>query len=130
MKRTRIKPVNPERKAKMYRRNYSGPYGDHSSYIRSLPCSIKDHQGHLCYGDSQACHVRVRGMGGAKGKWSDLVPLCRRGHLQLDVTCANKAEAFKELYGVDLEALADTLAEFTRREWEDKAASRVEGYER
>lgn len=71
-----LRPVNPERIARLREQQFGGRHRDR---IVSLPCCAC---GRL--GPSDPAHVRPRGMGGVKGKWWEIVPLCRRDHRAFD----------------------------------------------
>lgn len=73
--RTRIKPVNRERKQRLYERNF----GKHSDWIRSMPCAITG-----APPPSDPHHVKRRGMGGCGGDKRHLVPLCRYWNEELE----------------------------------------------
>jgi hypothetical protein len=68
-RRTPVRRVNKKRAAKKFVRNFDSP--EYVEHIRSLPCASCG-----SVGWSVAAHVIPRGMGGANGKASDLVPLC------------------------------------------------------
>lgn len=107
MRRTRINPVNEKRKRQQYERNFKGPYAgyDHAARMRLMGCAVPQ-----CKGHTEAAHQTARGMGGAKGSWRDLVPLCVEHHDEFDHVLANRPALFKEKYGIDLVAMAVHLA--------------------
>lgn len=81
MKRTRLRPFNPERRARQYARNFKGPWEDydHAAFVRSCGCIV-----HGCLLPAQAAHATARGMGGVKGSWKDLFPACWLHHSEYD----------------------------------------------
>lgn len=58
-----------------------------------------------------AAHARARGMGGVKGSWRDLVPLCPIHHEEAGEARTSKRRAFEAFHGVNLIELAELLAE-------------------
>lgn len=68
----RIRPFNPERKAKQFDRNF----GARAEAVREMECIV----GHDCQGDIVAAHVKARGMGGCNGSRRDIVPMCWSHH--------------------------------------------------
>lgn len=74
MKRSRMRRVNPERKAKRYERDF----GALAEFVRSLDCCACDTSA-----PSDPAHVKSRGAGGHafldSGK-GNIIPLCRRCH--------------------------------------------------
>jgi len=100
---------NPERQEASYRRNYAGPLpGDYRLRIVVMPCAACGRRA-----PSEPAHVRARGMGGAKGCWRDLAPLC--GPRFGDVGCHRLFDgdraAFRARFpGLDLAAIAAELA--------------------
>jgi len=110
MTRTRVKPVNRERKAELHARNF----GEEAEAVWMLPCLCwartctwnRDR----CRGDVVAAHVTARGMGGDKGGRFDLVPLCDAHHREAGEARTSERAAFEARYGLDLRKLADDAA--------------------
>ena len=100
-RRTPLRQRNPERRARLYARNF----GEHADRVRSLPCLVPG-----CMQRVEACHARARGMGGAKGSWRDLVPLCREHHEEAGEHRTSKRHAFELRHGVSLTLAAAELA--------------------
>lgn len=76
LKRTRLKPVNRARQERMRLQQFGGKHRDR---IVSKRCQICGRAG-----PSDPAHVIARGMGGVKGRWWHLIPLCREHHQQYD----------------------------------------------
>ncbi len=76
MKRTRLRPVNPARRAKLYERNF----GQHAQWIREQSCLVCASYYIKQTGPTVAHHARSRGAGGDR---SHLVPLCQMHHQML-----------------------------------------------
>ena len=74
--RKRLAPVNPERLARLRAQQFGGRHRDR---IVSLPCCVCGARA-----PSDPAHTRARGMGGVKGKWWEIVPLCREDHWAFD----------------------------------------------
>lgn len=108
--------MNPERRRRKYERNFRGPWEgyDHAEWVRGQLCAAVSSG--RCSGAIQAAHVRARGMGGAKGDWTDLVPLCAHHHRVLDLECGNRPHLFLRREGVDLERLAARLVPVGEKE--------------
>lgn len=73
-RKTRIRAVNPERKAKRYARDF----GDLAAYIRERSCCTCGKSG-----PSDPAHVKSRGAGGhawTDGGSGNIIPLCRACH--------------------------------------------------
>lgn len=96
MRRGRLRPVNRERQAWKYERNF----GVYSEWIRRQDCATCGKRA-----PSEASHVDARGMGGCGGdKWS-LIPQC--------MDCHKEYEGGKKTYrtrlmvekGIELRAL-------------------------
>lgn len=114
MKRTWLRRSNPDRRAKMFARNY----GDRVEVIHRMPCLVwmKRRNGvplkpgqRPCCGDTQAAHVRARGAGGVKGDKHDLVNLCHAHHEEAGEYRTSKRAEFEALYEIDLIAEARAL---------------------
>lgn len=72
MKRSRLKPVNPERRAE----THAVAFGAKGTWIRAHPCIV-----HGCWRHPiHAAHAIARGRGSAKGDKRHLVPLCWLHH--------------------------------------------------
>lgn len=101
-RKTRMKPVNRKRKAKLY----ALQFGDHADWIRTLGCLVCGRT------PSEPAHVKTRGSGGTA---KDIVPLCGdrpwspvdpQGH-HSEQEGNNKR--FEALYRIDLKAEAARL---------------------
>ena len=105
MRKTRLRSVNPERRARTFARNY----GERGDPIRAMQCAVPGHSRSptRCWGRIEAAHVVARGMGGAHGDRRDLVPLCAGHHWEQTMTGIRR---FQTKYGIDLTELAATLA--------------------
>lgn len=107
-----MNPVNKERRAKAYARNY----GDRADYVRDMNCRILPLHKLLdrvtCSGRIQAAHVKARGMGGCKGDRRDLLNLCAAHHKEAGERRTSQRAAFEEKWGIDLEDEAKKLAEW------------------
>lgn len=102
LKRVRLRPVNPERRAKLEARNF----GDAARIIRAMPCATCGRPG-----PSQASHVVARGMGGCKGSSEDLIPQCARCHRELE---DHGRKTFEAARRCDLRALAAECRDLVR----------------
>lgn len=109
-RRTRIRPINRERAAKKFERNF----GEKASFVRSLPCLVSG-----CLVPSQAAHARARGMGGAKGDSTVLVPLCWQHHDEAGEYRTSDRAAFEARYGLDLMVIAGEL----EAQWQARSAA-------
>lgn len=98
---TPMRRTNPERRARLYAHNF----GEHADFVRSLPCLVTG-----CSRPAEAAHARARGMGGAKGSWRDLVPLCRAHHIEAGEARTSQRHAFEVRHGVSLTVAAAELA--------------------
>ncbi len=116
-RQTRLRAINPARRGRKYLRNFAGrladgagfPSGyDHSEAVRRMACAASDFSRY--HQPIEAAHAAARGMGGAKGTWADLIPLCRSCHARFDVEHANDIERFGASVGKDLRGRADRLA--------------------
>ena len=101
-RRVRIKPVNPDRKA----RNFRLAYGSHErvEWLLGFPCATC---GRVATDPSHVVAKQPQGEGGP----DDIIPQCRMCHVHLH---ALGVETFAERYGVDLEALAAQYARLWR----------------
>lgn len=72
----RLNPVNPERRERLRLQQFGGPHRDR---IVALPCAACGARP-----PSDPAHTRPRGMGGVKGRWWEIVPLCRHCHREFD----------------------------------------------
>lgn len=125
MKRTRVRPVNRERKAERFDRNF----GPESDAVRAMPCLCMDQDAGaffyelelahthgvpdaivLCSGDTEAAHAVPRGMGGANSDKYKIAPLCHAHHEEAGEARTSKRAAFELRYGLDLIAEADRIA--------------------
>ena len=92
-RRTRIAPINRERKAKLA----AIQYGRKAAWIRTLPCEA-------CGAwPTVAHHVRTKGAGGSS---DDLAPLCAECH---DLVHTLGRSTFRRVSGVNLIAAATRL---------------------
>jgi hypothetical protein len=96
-RKTPLRPRNPQRRAKMYARNY----GEHADFLRGLCCSVPDCR----LFPLQVAHTVTRKRGSVGGTWRDTCPLCLKHHPRQE---GRTAEFSREI-GVDLIALADAL---------------------
>ena len=69
--RTRLRTVNPERKAHLADVQYGPP--DFVLWLHRLPCSVPGCEAR----DVEQAHAKSRAAGGA---WTDSLPLCREHH--------------------------------------------------
>lgn len=108
MKRSELKRKKPlarkrrlrQRDAKRLRKLQEKQFGDHATYIRSLPCCACNR----CP-PSEPAHVKSRGAGGTA---KDLVPMCAYHHRKQH---GLGIATFQRLYQIDLRGLADQLWE-------------------
>jgi hypothetical protein len=101
-RKTELRKVNPERRARLRARNF----GDHASFVRSLSCVVNLAPVELrtpCYGELEAAHLRTRGMGGCGGDWRQLFPACRGHHEEQE----GRTPRFEERYQLDLGLLVN-----------------------
>jgi hypothetical protein len=123
---TRSKPVrerNGKRAAKKHARNF----GERAEAVRGMECLVPvavrrkpDNEyprwvmspSYCCRpcDPVQAAHARARGMGGAKGNSSDLVPLCAKHHAEAGEYGTSQRADFERRYGIDLTAKAERIA--------------------
>jgi len=119
MTRTRVKPVNRERRAKSNARNFS----DEAEAVRAMPCLCMDQDAGsfflelelahahgapeaivICKGAVEPAHNPSRGAGGGR---FDITPLCKAHHDEQHETGVG---TFAARYGLDLRAEADRIA--------------------
>ena len=121
---TRLAPVNRERKAKTFARNF----GERAEAVRAMPCLVavkrfadlrpvfagtRHHvpmADILCNGDVQAAHARARGMGGAKGNRRELTPLCAGHHAEAGEFRTSARAKFEREHGISLTDEAARIA--------------------
>ena len=97
MKRTRIKRVNPARKARRFEAAYHSPA--FIAWVHSLACAVPGCQ----RTDIHASHVVSRARGGT---WQDVAPLCSAHHRAQE----GRTRQFNEEHGIDLEGIAAAVA--------------------
>jgi hypothetical protein len=97
-----MKRSNPERRAKIYDRNY-GEGGRRGHAVRAMPCVC---EGHGCWGKMEACHLRPRGLGGCNGDKRELFPACTKHHREQE----GRTAAFEERYSLDLREIVTAIA--------------------
>ena len=110
--KTRIKPRNAKRVAKMRKRNFPDRTGtercliaDKASAMHSIPAGWSG-----CWGPTDPAHVvHARGLGGCNSNKDEVVWLCRGHHDEQE----GRARAFELRYGVDLKAEAARRASGT-----------------
>lgn len=105
MERTRVRPVNPERKERRFVETYHSD--EFVAWIHSLACCVPG-----CPGRSEAVHVRSRGAGGT---WEDIVPMCNAHHRALHDM---GVRTFSAHLGLDLPIIARVHAAV----WKDRMA--------
>jgi len=98
------RPAPPPRRKRTSRRQRLNP--EHLVWVRSLPCSTAAPG---CTSPCHAHHVRLGTDGGTGIKPSDkwTVPLCAAHHQELH---DHGARSFEARYGLDLKAVAESLA--------------------
>lgn len=106
-----IAPVNPERRAERFERDY-GPLG-FASWVRTLACVVSGEGG----SESDpvvAAHVKSRGAG---GDWRSIVPMKQSLHDRLHTM---GIDTFETHFEVDLQMAADAVQlrwrQFTKSE--------------
>ena len=101
----RITPVNRERKAAKFERNF----GDRGAAVREMTCLVVSAPGQRtpCRGAIQAAHAKARGMGGCGGDRRSLVPLCARHHADQG---GIGILTWQRITGIDLIAEAERVA--------------------
>jgi cytochrome c553 len=113
MKRSRINPTNPGRRAE----TYAKAYGDKATWIRAQPCCVPGCNRH----PSVAAHAIARGMGAAKGDASRLLPMCQACHVAAGEYRTTDRREFEQRHGMgDGEALVQLAAGYDER-WESGA---------
>lgn len=104
-RRTEMRRYNPERRAKLFVRNY-GEDGKHAAWVRAKGCAVHDAGGPGCWGRPVAAHAPSKA---GKGDVSTLAHLCWGHHEEQGQI---GIPAFNEKYGIDLEQIArDNWAE-------------------
>lgn len=108
LKRTRMKAVNPERKARVRAKQYPAtrPLDGWCLVARELARYQREHGEKQwpagwtrCWGGLEQAHViRARGMGGVNSSPDQIVDLCHGHHLEQE----GRSAAFEARYGVDL----------------------------
>ena len=116
----RVKPVNRERKAAAYARNF----GAEADAVRAMPCVVDAaktdqrlnvagawREDGWCMGPVQAAHVlEARKMGACGGDRFGLAPLCATHHPEAGERGTSQRAAFEARYGLDLDGEADRIA--------------------
>ena len=115
-RRTRLNPVNRERRKKLHARNF----GERAVAVRAMHCLVAATVGvqadgffylpPMCLGGAQAAHAIARGMGGVKGDRRDLVPLCWIHHREAGERGTSERATFEQRHGIDLQAEAKRIA--------------------
>jgi len=113
VKRSRLNPRNPERRAK----THEAAFGEKGAWIRAHPCCVPG-----CWRSPiHAAHAIARGRGSAKGDLRHLVPLCWLHHLEAGEYKTSQRAAFEERCGLERgqpgEGIVLVAAEFDER-WE------------
>lgn len=90
MKRTRLNPVNAERRNEAYAK----AFGDKSGWIRAQPCCVPRCDGFQIV----AAHAIPRGMGGCNGDARHQVPMCQRHHDEAGEHRTSQRRDFERLY--------------------------------
>ena len=101
-RKTRVNPVNRERKAANRIKHYTGGI-DYDTWIRRKRCVRCVALGRRQPTRTVAAHVKSKGAGGT---WEDLIPLCFSCHLHQH---ACGIETFEAEIGIDLVAMAAAL---------------------
>lgn len=102
-RRTPLRQKNPERLARLRKQQF----GPQAALARTLPCLVEG-----CPWPTVPAHAIARGMGGARGKDKDVVPLCWDHHEEQH----KGIRTFERKYRLDLEAEARALAREVRRQ--------------
>ena len=90
----KLRPVNPERRAKRFMETFHSP--DFLAWIRTLDCVVVGCNRR----NIQAMHVRSRGAG---GKWDEVVPACADHHAESHTL---GIRTFASKYALDLPIIA------------------------
>ena len=108
LKRTRLNPVNPERRAETYAR----AYGDKADWIRAQPCSVPGCRRH----PSIAAHAIARGRGAWKGDQRHQVPMCQPCHVEAGEYRTSDRREFEQRHGLgDGEGFVEMAADYHAR---------------
>jgi hypothetical protein len=108
VKRSRINPTNPERRAE----TYAKAFGDKATWIRAQPCCVPGCNRH----PSVAAHAIARGRGSVKGDASHQVPMCQPHHLAAGEYRTTDRREFEQRHGLgDGEALVQLAAWYDER---------------
>jgi hypothetical protein len=108
MKRGRIKPANPERRAE----TYALAFGDKSDWIRAQPCCVPGCRRH----PSVAAHAIARGHCAWKGTAEHQVPMCQPHHREAGEYRTTGRREFEQRHGMgDGEALVQMAAGYDGR---------------
>jgi hypothetical protein len=98
MKRSRIKPTNPQRRAE----TYALAFADKADWIRAQPCCVPGCRRH----PSVAAHAIARGHNAWKGTAAHQVPMCQPCHDEAGEYRTSDRRAFEQRHGLgDGEAL-------------------------
>lgn len=97
LKRTRIKPINADRKKKAFKRNFHSK--ERVEYVQALGCIICD--------KTPCVNAHVKSRGSGKGTYKTIVPMCDHHHKELDEVLGFKK--FQKKYNVDLLLLAEVV---------------------
>ena len=108
---TKIRPVNPERKARRFANTYHSD--EFVAWIHSMPCCVPGCDERQI----EATHIRSRGAG---GKWEDVVPMGAAHHRELHQL---GIRTFSAKYGIDLPIIARVHAAVWRERMGDLPAS-------
>lgn len=93
MKRTRIKPVNPERRAKTYAR----AFGDKADWIRAHPCCVPGCRKM----PTVSAHAIAQGRGAWKGNADHQVPMCQPHHYEAGEYRTSERASFEVRHRMD-----------------------------
>lgn len=103
VRRTRINPVNRDRRAK--RQAEGKVYGEYHRYVSEQPCILAfNPEGSQCFGDTVGHHVETVGHGGEDE--GNEVSLCVQHH---DEVHRLGIDTFQDRYGIDLDMEAANL---------------------
>ena len=109
---TRLAPVNRARKAERYERNFAGDQekrvGDKREWIGGFVCDVSRRYG------VEAAHRVPRGMGGAGGDATTLVPLHKEVHADFDGRSLPYLDdaAFEAKWGRSRESVRERAAHY------------------